>query len=102
MDPEWNQSSRSLFIQPEFLEAKAKWEATLGKLEELTSHTTELVRAREVVYEQLVASSLSAYAASEEAAASSARYEEREVLYLCVLPYYIVGTYVPSLAASCW
>lgn len=60
--------------QPEYLEAKAKWEATLGKLEELTTHTTELVRAREVVYDQLVGASLSAYAASEQAAASSARY----------------------------
>eukprot|EP00752_Nemacystus_decipiens_P007263 g6501.t1 len=60
-------------FKPEYLEAKAKWEATLGKLEELTTHTTELVRAREVVYDQLVGASLSAYAASEEAAASSAR-----------------------------
>lgn len=59
--------------QPEYLEAKAKWEATLGKLEELTTHTTELVRAREVIYDQLVATSLSAYASSDEAAASSAR-----------------------------
>lgn len=62
-----------LQFQPEYLEAKAKWEATLGKMEELTTHTTELVRAREVVYDQLVGASLSAYAASEEAAASSAR-----------------------------
>lgn len=61
------------WCQPEYLEAKAKWEATLGKLEELTTHTTELVRAREVVYDQLVGASLSAYAASEQAAASSAR-----------------------------
>ncbi|CAM9853071.1 unnamed protein product [Pylaiella littoralis] len=60
-------------FKPEYLEAKAKWEATLGKLEELTTHTTELVRAREVIYDQLVATSLSAYASSDEAAASSAR-----------------------------
>ncbi|CAM9165558.1 unnamed protein product [Ectocarpus sp. 6 AP-2014] len=60
-------------FKPEYLEAKAKWEATLGKLEELTAHTTELVRAREVVYDQLVGASLSAYAASDQAAASAAR-----------------------------
>eukprot|EP00903_Cladosiphon_okamuranus_P008939 g8555.t1 len=60
-------------FKPEYLEAKAKWEATLGKLEELTTHTTELVRAREVVYDQLVGASLSTYAASEQAAASAAR-----------------------------
>lgn len=68
--------------QPEYLEAKAKWEETLGKLEELTTHTTELVRAREVVYDQLVGASLSTYAASEQAAASSARYVLRVCIYV--------------------
>lgn len=43
------------------MEAKAKWEATLSKLEELTNHTEELVRAREVVYDKLVAKSLAAH-----------------------------------------
>ncbi|CAM9104178.1 unnamed protein product [Scytosiphon promiscuus] len=60
-------------FKPEYLEAKAKWEATLGKLEELTAHTTELVRAREVVYDELVRTSLSTYAVSEQAADASAR-----------------------------
>ncbi|CAM9582401.1 unnamed protein product [Discosporangium mesarthrocarpum] len=34
----------------EFLEAKKRWETTLGQLEEMTSTTQELIRAREKLY----------------------------------------------------
>lgn len=59
--------------QPEYLEAKAKWEATVGKLEELTNHTQELVRAREVVYDKLVSTSLSAYSSGGAVSNTAAR-----------------------------
>lgn len=65
----------SRLFQPEFVEAKAKWEATLAKMEEMQSHTAELVRAREVVYDNLVGASLTALSSGQNPVAGGGRCE---------------------------
>lgn len=75
----------SVLPKPEYLEAKEKWEATLAKLEELTNHTQELVRAREVVYDTLVSTSLSEYAAGSNAESSSRYVIFAVILFLAVV-----------------
>lgn len=46
------------------MEAKAKWEATVAKLENIQNQTQELVEAREVVYDKLVSTSIGAFASA--------------------------------------
>ena len=45
----------------------------MGKLEELTVHTQELIRTREMAYDKLLETSLTAHASKVQPAASSRR-----------------------------
>lgn len=67
------------------MKAKAQWEATLAKLENIQNETHELIRAREAVYDKLVGTSLGALSSGAVSDAAG-RYVCSECCSLSVCP----------------